>query len=292
VKCKDNRKRGAPKKPNLKSQGRKVQNGADAKKALKAKQDKTSHLAEAATQTNKQTNKQNANIHPLFKLKYTTSSTAHQVSWLHPHPFAGGVTGSLGLSSTNSPSLSAAAEKSSTSSTSSSSSSSSSVMPMISPLRRPCTLWLRLAALPSLVRRQVLTGADGEFELEVLSMGPLKGERLRLAKTRPEGKPGEGGGTAPNALFPSVVTERPPVRTTRMLLGKEDEVGVAGSTLMLLCGDLVSLWPDTETAGEPMEMEDVEDALECEWWWCGIERIEETEEDVDLRPRRPPLERR
>jgi hypothetical protein len=54
-----------------------------------------------------------------------------------------------------------------------------------------------------------------------------------------------------------------------MLEGNEDDVGVAGSTLMLLlCGDLVSLWlwpPDTDTAGEPIETEDVDEALECEW---------------------------
>lgn len=60
---------------------------------------------------------------------------------------------------------------------------------------------------------------------------------------------------------------------------------------MLLWGDLASLRPETETAGEAMD-EDVDEALECEWWWCGMERIEETDEDVDLRPRRPPLERR
>lgn len=75
------------------------------------------------------------------------------------------------------------------------------------------------------------------------NMGPLNGLRFRLAKTRPEGKPGEGGGTAPNAELPSAVLLRLrlPVRTTRMFEGKEDDVGVAGRTFMLLCGDLVSL---------------------------------------------------
>jgi hypothetical protein len=79
------------------------------------------------------------------------------------------------------------------------------------------------------------------------------------------------------------------------LEGKEEEVGVAGRTLMLLCGDLVSLceWlPDTEAEGEAMDIEEVEEALECVWWWWGIERMEETEEEVDFLPRRPPLERR
>lgn len=102
------------------------------------------------------------------------------------------------------------------------------------------------------------------------NIGPLKGLRFRFANTRPEGKPGDGGGTAPNAELPSLIvvvglSERPPVRTRRMFEGKDEDVGVAGSTLMLLCGDLVSLWPETETTGEPMDIEDVEDALEWEW---------------------------
>jgi hypothetical protein len=81
-----------------------------------------------------------------------------------------------------------------------------------------------------------------------------------------------------------------------MLEGKVEEVGVAGSTLMLLCGDFrwlwLWLWPDMLTAGEAMLAEDVEEALECVWWWCGMLRMEDTDEDVDLRPRRPPDERR
>jgi hypothetical protein len=127
-------------------------------------------------------------------------------------------------------------------------------------------------------------------------MGPLNGLRFRFAKTRPEGNPGDGGGTAPNAELPSLTLVesrvRPPVRTRRMLEGKEDEVGVAGRTLMLLWGDLVNLWPEMDTAGELMDIEDVEEALECVWWWCGIERMDETEDDVDFRPRRPPLDLR
>jgi hypothetical protein len=50
--------------------------------------------------------------------------------------------------------------------------------------------------------------------------------------------------------------------------------------------------PDTEAEGEAMDIEEVEEALECVWWWWGIERMEETEEEVDFLPRRPPLERR
>ena len=50
-----------------------------------------------------------------------------------------------------------------------------------------------------------------------------------------------------------------------MVEGKEDEVGVAGRTLILLWGDLVSLlWWVPETEGELIDIEDVEEALECE----------------------------
>ena len=79
-----------------------------------------------------------------------------------------------------------------------------------------------------------------------------------------------------------------------MLEGKDEDVGVAGRTLMLLCGDLDSLceWPDVDTVGDTSEAEDVDDALLCEWWWCGMLRIDDTDDDVDLRPRRPPEERR
>jgi hypothetical protein len=53
-------------------------------------------------------------------------------------------------------------------------------------------------------------------------------------------------------------------RTTRILVGKDGFVGVAGSTLTDECGDL-ALWPETETAGDAIEAEDVDDAFECEW---------------------------
>lgn len=99
----------------------------------------------------------------------------------------------------------------------------------------------------------------------------------------------------PNAKPPSLLKdEGTPARTRRMLDGKVEDVGVAGRTLMLLCGLLLILWPwpDTETAGEAMDAEDVDDAFECEWWWCGMLRIEDMDEEVDFRPRRPPEERR
>jgi hypothetical protein len=78
-----------------------------------------------------------------------------------------------------------------------------------------------------------------------------------------------------------------------MLLGKLAFVGVAGRTLTLACGDFVLFGPEMDIAGDVMDAEDdTELALECVWWWCGIDRMLETEEDVDLRPRRPPDERR
>lgn len=86
-----------------------------------------------------------------------------------------------------------------------------------------------------------------------LSIGPLKGERFRLAKI----SPGDGGGWVPNAAPPS---ERG-ARTTRMLDGKEEDVGVAGSTFTELWGDLC-LCPETDTAGEASDAEEVEEAFE------------------------------
>lgn len=85
-----------------------------------------------------------------------------------------------------------------------------------------------------------------------------------------------------------------PVRTRRMLLGNAPLVGVAGRTLTLACGLLpFSLErPDMLTAGLAMDADDVDEALECEWWWCGMERILLTLEEVDFLPRRPPDERR
>lgn len=77
-----------------------------------------------------------------------------------------------------------------------------------------------------------------------------------------------------------------------MLDGKVVFVGVAGSTFTLACGDLAVLGPEIDMVGDVMEAEEVELALECVWWWCGIDRIDEMDEDVDLRPRRPPEERR
>jgi hypothetical protein len=75
----------------------------------------------------------------------------------------------------------------------------------------------------------------------------------------------------------------------RMLEGKVEFVGVAGRSLTDVWGDL-GLEAVAETVGEAMEAEaeEVEDAFECVWWWCGMERMEETDEEVDLRPRRPP----
>ena len=73
-----------------------------------------------------------------------------------------------------------------------------------------------------------------------------------------------------------------------MFEGKVEMVGVAGRTLTEVCGEREGR---EKAAEEWMELvvEDVEDALEWlgTWWML---RIEETEEEVDLRPRRPPDE--
>jgi hypothetical protein len=65
----------------------------------------------------------------------------------------------------------------------------------------------------------------------------------------------------PNAAPPSDTGER----TRRTLVGKEVLVGVAGSTLTDEWGDLC-FWPEMDTAGDLREADEVDDALECEWW--------------------------
>lgn len=80
-----------------------------------------------------------------------------------------------------------------------------------------------------------------------------------------------------------------------MLEGNCELVGVAGRTLTLECGERPGFSRAPllvfDAAGEAREAEDVEDALECECTWCML-RTEDTDEDVDLRPRRPALPRR
>lgn len=72
--------------------------------------------------------------------------------------------------------------------------------------------------------------------------------------------------------------------------GKADVVGVAGRTLTDEWGDRVDLRLIAEELTE-FEFEEVDDAFERVWaWW--ILRIEDTDDEVDLRPRRPADERR
>jgi len=102
---------------------------------------------------------------------------------------------------------------------------------------------------------------------------------------------------APKALAASPTDG---ARTTRMLLGKVvDAVGVAGSTLTEECGERVELCrSDVDVdVGEAMDVDDVDEALECECRCLepaafGIDRIDDTDEDVDFLPRRPADERR
>ncbi len=155
----------------------------------------------------------------------------------------------------------------------------------------------RLAASPPLRERHGFV-FEGLLELELdgegVRDGPLKGLRFLFAKM----SPGEGGGAVPKAAVLSlrvgIVVGEAPERTRRMFDGKVEDVGVAGRTLILPCGDLV-LWcppPTVETLGEAMEADDVEDALLWLWWWCGMLLILDIDEEVDFLPRRPPEERR
>jgi hypothetical protein len=97
----------------------------------------------------------------------------------------------------------------------------------------------------------------------------LNGLFFLLAKTRP----GEGGGRPPNAEEASDALPAP-ARTMRMLDGiVRSDVGIAGRTFMLVCGELRfaggtldDVEPATETEGEAREAEEVELALEWVWW--------------------------
>ena len=136
-------------------------------------------------------------------------------------------------------------------------------------------------------------------------IGPLKAERLRRAKTRLEaGEDRNGAGAAslntdcmrscgsgispgmPSAVLRFVWLPR----TRRTLLGRRLEApGVVGSTLTDGCGDL-----DTRAVGvdaDPTLLEDTDDALECVCVWWML-RIDEMDDEVDLRPRSPADDRR
>ena len=69
--------------------------------------------------------------------------------------------------------------------------------------------------------------------------------------------------------------------------GKEETVGVDGRTLTEVCGERVVLENGTDEWIE-LAVDDVDEALEWLGRWCML-RMEETDEDVDLRPRRPPV---
>lgn len=133
--------------------------------------------------------------------------------------------------------------------------------------------------------------------------GPLKAERFLLAKTRlDEGDDISGAGADSlyvlcKPLLPALVLLLLlllPPRTTRILLGRwEAAFGVVGRTLTEALGDLGAALADAPASVEVVSalFDDADDALEreCLWW---ILRTEETDEDVDLRPRRPAEDRR
>lgn len=110
-------------------------------------------------------------------------------------------------------------------------------------------------------------------------MGPLKGLRFRRAKIMP----GDGGGrllnTAPASLGP-------PPRTSRTLEGNVVAVGVEGRTLTDVCGLRPSL-AIVAAVGDAIDaaVDDALDALVCEGWgWADL--IDDSDEEVDLRPRK------
>lgn len=77
-----------------------------------------------------------------------------------------------------------------------------------------------------------------------------------------------------------------------MLEGKEEVVGVAGRILTELWGERDGRFVGGRAEDwTELDVEDVELALEWlgTWWML---RMEETEDEVDLRPRRPVEERR
>lgn len=77
-----------------------------------------------------------------------------------------------------------------------------------------------------------------------------------------------------------------------MLLGnRELALGVAGSTLTEVCGDRLIRVDAVGVDMVSILLDDIEEALECEWaWWILL--TEETDDEVDLRPRKPTDERR
>lgn len=79
-----------------------------------------------------------------------------------------------------------------------------------------------------------------------------------------------------------------------MLEGKVPvtEVGVeGGSTLTDVCGerDMAREW--VERLGLATELLEVVEARERLWWWVWMLRTEDTDEEVDFRPRSPELRR-
>jgi hypothetical protein len=76
-----------------------------------------------------------------------------------------------------------------------------------------------------------------------------------------------------------------------MFVGKVVAVGVAGRTLTDVCGDLgTPLLPSTLDCTE-LVLEEVEEVFECVCTWWRL-RMDETEDEVDLRPRKPAEDRR
>lgn len=143
-----------------------------------------------------------------------------------------------------------------------------------------------------LLIRLVLRGSDDELPSRRLraepgpSIGPLNGVRFRLVKT----SPGEEGPKLLKAELPSLkLSAFGGGRSPRISLG-DPGVGVLGSTLSVdmlgLARRLREGLVATPREGEATELEEPDEATECDCRWPCIERIEETDDEVDLRPRR------
>lgn len=132
--------------------------------------------------------------------------------------------------------------------------------------------------------------AELEPNKEELRMGPLKGLFLLLANIKPLGAPSPMAASSnlpdPDSTGGGPVSGFCPIRLKRPVLEKEPAVGVAGKTFTEVCGER----PLTEReAGELTVSNELEDWDEALLWAGrrGMERTEETEDEVDFRPRRP-----
>ena len=142
------------------------------------------------------------------------------------------------------------------------------------------------------------------MRLAVWTIGPLNADRFLRANTRlDDGEQRNGAGAASlkaEGIFPGDSVKSPsplllklllfPL-TRRILLGNLDDApGVVGSTLSDECGDLAG-GRAVGVDADPTLFDEIDDAFEWVWAWWML-RMEDIEDEVDLRPRKPVEERR